>query len=287
MILDARPLVEAKIKEIRKITDLLVVKPKLAIIRVGNDPASVKYVNNKVKLCDRAGLDSEIVHMEEDSTVQEVRSAIRSLNSDKSISGVLLQLPLPEHLKAYEDELTQLIKPEKDADGFAIENLGKLMIGQSGARACTPSGIMSLLEYYNIDVEGKDVLIINRSNIVGKPLALMMLEKNATVTVAHSRTANLKDKCKRADIVVTAIGRPNSFYADDFKKDAVIVDVSINFDANGKMCGDVCKADYDKIHAITPVPFGVGQTTVLSLIEQTVHMHLKSISRFNFGLSMN
>lgn len=276
MILDARPLVDAKVLEIKKITDNMVKKPKLVIIRVGEDKASEKYVNNKVKLCHRAGIDSEVIHLPESVDMDEVKFHIRRYNQDYNVSGILLQLPLPAHLN--EKELTEFIYPTKDVDGFTTANLGKLVVGESAPRACTPSGIMELLNYYGVDLEGKDVLIINRSNIVGKPLALMMLEKNATVTIAHSRTINLKDKVKQADIVVTAIGKPNFFRAEDFKKDAVVVDVSINVDENNKLCGDVCKADYDKINMITPVPFGVGQTTVMSLIEQTLWMHIRELS---------
>lgn len=276
MILDARPLVDAKVLEIKKITDNMVRKPKLVIIRVGEDKASEKYVTNKVKLCHRAGIESELLHLPESVDMEEVKFHIRRFNRDSEVSGILLQLPLPAHLN--EKELTECIYPRKDVDGFTTANLGKLVVGESAPRACTPSGIMELLNYYGVEVEGKDVLIINRSNIVGKPLALMMLEKNATVTIAHSRTRNLKDKVKQADIVVTAIGKPNFFRAEDFKKDAVVVDVSINVDENNKLCGDVCKADYDKINMITPVPFGVGQTTVMSLIEQTLWMHIRELS---------
>lgn len=276
MILDARPLVDAKVLEIKKITDNMVRKPKLVIIRVGEDKASEKYVTNKVKLCHRAGIESELLHLPESVDMEEVKFHIRRFNRDSEVSGILLQLPLPAHLN--EKELTECIPPRKDVDGFTTANLGKLVVGESAPRACTPSGIMELLNYYGVDLEGKDVLIINRSNIVGKPLALMMLEKNATVTIAHSRTKDLKDKVKQADIVVTAIGKPNFFRAEDFKKDAVVVDVSINVDENNKLCGDVYKADYDKINMITPVPFGVGQTTVMSLIEQTLWMHIREIS---------
>lgn len=276
MILDARPLVDAKVLEIKKITDNMVRKPKLVIIRVGEDKASEKYVTNKVKLCHRAGIESELLHLPESVDMEEVKFHIRRFNRDSEVSGILLQLPLPAHLN--EKELTECISPRKDVDGFTTANLGKLVVGESAPRACTPSGIMELLNYYGVEVEGKDVLIINRSNIVGKPLALMMLEKNATVTIAHSRTKDLKDKVKQADIVVTAIGKPNFFRAEDFKKDAVVVDVSINVDENNKLCGDVYKADYDKINMITPVPFGVGQTTVMSLIEQTLWMHIREIS---------
>lgn len=276
MILDARPLVDAKVLEIKKITDNMVRKPKLVIIRVGEDKASEKYVTNKVKLCHRAGIESELLHLPESVDMEEVKFHIRRFNRDSEVSGILLQLPLPAHLN--EKELTECIPPRKDVDGFTTANLGKLVVGESAPRACTPSGIMELLNYYGVEVEGKDVLIINRSNIVGKPLALMMLEKNATVTIAHSRTKDLKDKVKQADIVVTAIGKPNFFRAEDFKKDAVVVDVSINVDENNKLCGDVYKADYDKINMITPVPFGVGQTTVMSLIEQTLWMHIREIS---------
>ena len=200
---------------------------------------------------------------------------ILNLNKDEDITGILLQLPIPKHLD--EDYLTNLIEDEKDVDGFTIGNMGKLSLGLESNVACTPRGIITLLKEFNIEIEGQDVLIINRSNIVGKPLAQLFLKENATVTIAHSKTKNLKEKIVLSDIVVTAVGKANFLRADDFKNNTTIIDVSINFNELGKMCGDVAKEDYDvlvneKQCNLTPVPNGVGQMTVIELIEQTIEI---------------
>lgn len=272
MLLDARKIVEDKIELLKETVKNMSCVPKLVILRVGNDPASQKYVNNKVKRCEQVGLKSEVIHLDSDVTNEVVLENINKLNNDCDVTAVLLQLPIPKQLD--EKMLTDSIIPEKDVDGFTTLNMGKLVLGEEGNVACTPYGIIELLKYYNIEITGKDVLIINRSNIVGKPLANLMLKENATVTIAHSKTKNLKEKIKNSDIVVTAIGRAKMFSADDFSEGTTIIDVSMNFDENGKMCGDVIKADYDKLIEkgcnITPVPNGVGQMTVLSLIEQTI-----------------
>lgn len=272
MILDAREIVERRIDKLSKRVKLLTTKPKLVIIKIGDDYASGKYVGNKVKRCVEVGIESKIITFPENVTNEEVLVQIESLNNDDRVNGVLLQLPIPKHLN--EKLLTDAILPIKDVDGFTTENMGKLVLGEHGNVACTPYGIIELLKEYDIEIEGKDVLIINRSNIVGKPLAHLFLKENATVTIAHSRTKNLKEKVHNADIVVTAIGKANFFTASDFKEGQTIVDVSINFDENGKMCGDVTKSDYEEIVNkkcnLTPVPNGVGQMTVLSLLEQTV-----------------
>lgn len=274
MLLDARTIVSNKLIKLKERVEKLETQPKLVIIRIGNDFASGKYVANKVKRCEEVGIKSEIIHLPEDVSQDKVEHTINVLNGNYWVDGILLQLPIPKHLD--EDYLTSLIKPEKDVDGFTSTNMGKLILGQEGNVACTPKGIIDLLKEYKIEMEGKDVLIINRSNIVGKPLAHLFLKENATVTVAHSKTKNLHNKIMGADIVVTAIGKPNSFHYGDFRRNSTIVDVSINFDENGKMCGDVSKDDYeDLINAdcnITPVPNGVGQMTVLSLIEQTIEI---------------
>ncbi|MGL4451412.1 MAG: bifunctional 5,10-methylenetetrahydrofolate dehydrogenase/5,10-methenyltetrahydrofolate cyclohydrolase [Sarcina sp.] len=275
MILDARQYVKDKIEELKIRVHKLERKPKLVIIRVGNDYASGKYVANKIKKCEDVGIESEVIQFEEHVTQDVVKHKIKSLNSNAWVTGILLQLPLPKHLD--EEELTAAITPEKDVDGFTKENIGKLILGQEGNVACTPRGIISLLKYYNIQMEGKDVLIINRSNIVGKPLAQLFLNENATVTIAHSKTKNLKFKMMNSDIIVTAVGKPNFIKHEDLMVSQTIVDVSINLNEEGKMCGDVCKDDYDKIvnHAfcnLTPVPNGVGQMTVIELIEQTIEI---------------
>ena len=271
-ILDAKELVVNKIEELKNRVSKLNRKPKLAIIRVGDDYASGKYVANKIKRCNEVGMESEVIHFPKDVDQMTLEFEILRLNVEDT-DGILLQLPLPKHLD--EDYLTNLIDPKKDVDGFTIENMGKLMLNQEGNVACTPKGIMTILKENHIDLNGKDVLIINRSNIVGKPLSMLMLQEDATVTIAHSKTKNLETKVWNADIIITAIGKPNFFEAKDFKPGTVIIDVSINFDENGKMCGDVKKSDYNRLVEkgckISPVPNGVGQMTVLSLIEQTVN----------------
>ena len=279
-LLDARKIVEKKIAELKNRVDKLEKKPKLVIIRIGDDFASGKYVANKIKRCSEVGIDSQIIHLEENITQLEVEKTILKLNEDKNITGILLQLPIPKHLD--EDYLTNLIKDEKDVDGFTIANMGKLSLGLDGNIACTPRGVITLLKEFNIDIESKDVLIINRSNIVGKPLAQLFLKENATVTIAHSKTKNLKQKIALSDIVVSAVGKANFLSADDFEDNTTIIDVSINFNELGKMCGDVKKEDYDilineKNCNLTPVPNGVGQMTVIELIEQTIEIAEKNI----------
>lgn len=274
-LLDARQLVTRKIEELKDRVSKLSKKPSLVIIRIGEDFASGKYVSNKIKKCEEVGINSKIIHLNETVKQEEVEKIIIDLNKDKEVTGVLLQLPIPNHLN--EDYLTNLIEDEKDVDGFTIGNMGKLALNLDGNVACTPRGIMTLLREFNIDVEGKDVLIINRSNIVGKPLSQLFLKENATVTIAHSKTKNLKEKIAASDIVVTAVGKSNFLRAEDFSNNTTIIDVSINFNEVGKMCGDVCKEDYDVIvnekqcH-LTPVPNGVGQMTVIELIEQTIEI---------------
>ena len=274
-LLDARELVSKKVDELKSRVDKLSKKPSLVIIRVGDDFASGKYVANKIKKCDEVGIDSKIIHFDGDVKQEIVEETILNLNKDEDITGILLQLPIPKHLD--EDYLTNLIEDEKDVDGFTIGNMGKLSLGLESNVACTPRGIITLLKEFNIEIEGQDVLIINRSNIVGKPLAQLFLKENATVTIAHSKTKNLKEKIALSDIVVTAVGKANFLRADDFKNNTTIIDVSINFNELGKMCGDVAKEDYDvlvneKQCNLTPVPNGVGQMTVIELIEQTIEI---------------
>ena len=274
-LLDARKLVSKKVDELKSRVDKLSKKPSLVIIRVGDDFASGKYVANKIKKCDEVGIDSKIIHFDGDVKQEVVEETILNLNKDEDITGILLQLPIPKHLD--EDYLTNLIEDEKDVDGFTIGNMGKLSLGLESNVACTPRGIITLLKEFNIEIEGQAVLIINRSNIVGKPLAQLFLKENATVTIAHSKTKNLKEKIVLSDIVVTAVGKANFLRADDFKNNTTIIDVSINFNELGKMCGDVAKEDYDvlvneKQCNLTPVPNGVGQMTVIELIEQTIEI---------------
>ena len=278
MLLSAKPFVEYKIQEMKETVSKLKIKPILALIRVGNDPASVKYVSNKIKRCEEVGVISQVYELPEDIEQKEVVKLINKLNSNFRISGILLQLPLPEHLD--EHYLTNQICPYKDVDGFTTWNTGNLSLGAKCNVACTPKGIIDLMKYYNIEIESKDVVIVNASNIVGKPLAQLFLREGATPTICHIKTKNLKDKVKSADIVVLATGNANFMSADDFSEGTVIIDVSINFDENGKMCGDVVKADYDKLIEkgcnITPVPGGIGQCTVIALLENTINVHIKN-----------
>jgi methylenetetrahydrofolate dehydrogenase (NADP+)/methenyltetrahydrofolate cyclohydrolase len=274
LLLDTRDLAARKLAALAERVAQLPTTPKLVIIRVGNDFASGKYVNNKIKRCAEVGLLSEIIHLPDDVAEETVAQTIQKLNADETATAVLLQLPIPKHLN--EDYLTNLIDARKDVDGFTIANAGKLASGLSCNVPCTPRGIITLLKDANIAIAGQDVLIINRSNIVGKPLAQLFLRENATVTIAHSKTQNLKEKIRNANIVVTAVGKRDFLCADDFSANTTIIDVSINFTAEGKMCGDVTKADYDALRTkgcnITPVPNGVGQMTVVELIDQTIEI---------------
>lgn len=272
MLLDGKKYAEAKIVDLKSRVKDLAVKPSLAIIQVSGDPASDKYVQNKLKRCSEIGILPKLFYCAPDIKQSQIEETIKKLNKDPGITGVILQLPLPDHLD--EHYLTNLIDPKKDVDGFTETNTGKLSLGQPCLIPCTPKGIIDLLDFYDIPMEGKDVLIINRSNIVGKPLAQLFLKRNATVTVAHSKTRNLKQKLKQADIIVTGVGIPNFLRYDDFPQGATIIDVSINF-VHGKMCGDVNKNSYDYLQTVgnlTPVPGGVGQSTVIALMENVVKL---------------
>lgn len=278
-LLDARPYVEEKIKELKERVKSLPYAPKLIIVRVGSDYSSERYIRNKIKKCEEVGIISRVMHFPENITQEKLENELHELSISKFCDGILLQLPLPKHLN--ERELMRYIYPEKDVDGFTDENLGKLMTGQDGIIACTPKGIIDLLDYYEIPIAGRDVLIINRSNIVGKPLAQLFLKRDATVTIAHSKTKYLFSRIHESDIVVTAIGKANYFKDVDFPTPKTIIDVAINFDENGKMCGDVRKSDYERLMGygcnITPVPFGVGQMTVMALLENVIEVVERSV----------
>lgn len=245
------------------------IEPCLAVVLVGEDPASKVYVNNKKKACEFCGIRSLEYILPESTTQQELVALVEKLNDDKSVNGILCQLPLPKHLD--EKAVLNLIKPEKDVDAFHPENVGHIMIGDYNFLPCTPAGVMEMLHSEKISLEGKHCVIIGRSNIVGKPMAMLMLKENATVTICHSRTANLKDIVKQADIIVAAVGRPRFVTADMVKDGAVIVDVGINRCDDGKLCGDV---DFDacceKASYITPVPGGVGPMTIATLMQNTI-----------------
>lgn len=241
----------------------------LAVVQVGNDPASSVYVGNKKKACEYIGIRSLAYELPEETTEEELLNLVKELNQREDVNGILVQLPLPEHIN--EDLVIQTISPEKDVDGFHPQSVGKLIIGQKGFVSCTPAGIIQLLKRSGIEVEGKECVVIGRSNIVGKPMALLLLRENGTVTVCHSRTRNLKEVTKRADILVAAIGKPKFINSSFIKEGAVVIDVGIHRDENNKLCGDV---DFDdvtnKVSAITPVPGGVGPMTIAMLMSNCV-----------------
>ena len=247
--------------------------PGLAVLRVGDDPASAVYVRNKERACGKVGISSQVRHFPATTSGAEVQRAIAELNADETVDGILLQLPVPDHLNAV--ALLHQIKPHKDADGLHPVNLGSLVRSEPGLRSCTPAGVMKLLEEYNIEVAGKRAVVVGRSILVGKPLALMLLAANATVTIAHSHTQDLGKITKEADILVVATGKPKTIGADMVKLGAVVVDVGINRldreDGKYQLVGDV---DFDTVAAIarfiTPVPGGIGPMTVAMLLENTV-----------------
>ena len=244
-------------------------KAALAVIQVGNDPASSVYVNNKKKACAYIGIESLSFELPEETTEEELLALVDRLNKDEDVHGILVQLPLPKQID--EDKIIQAISPKKDVDGFHPENVGNLVIGQKGFVSCTPAGIIQLLKRSNIEITGKNCVVIGRSNIVGKPMALLMLRENATVTVAHSKTQNLKDICKNADILIVAIGKPQFITAEYVKEGAVVIDVGIHRDENNKLCGDVKFDEVEPVaSAITPVPGGVGPMTIAMLMNNCV-----------------
>ncbi len=243
--------------------------PGLAVVLVGDDPASAVYVRNKHKACIDAGIESYVITMPADTTEEALLEKIDELNADKKVNGILVQLPLPKHI--CEDNVINRISPDKDVDAFHPANVGKILIGNYDFLPCTPAGIMDLLAYYDISIEGKECVVLGRSNIVGKPMALLLLGKNGTVTVCHSRTKNLADITRRADILVVAIGKPEFVTADMIKPGAVVIDVGINRLESGKLVGDVKFDEVSAISsAITPVPGGVGPMTITTLLKNTL-----------------
>ncbi len=245
------------------------VKPKLAVIIVGDDSASRVYVNNKKKACEVVGFDSVEYALPENTTQQELLDLVEKLNKDKSVNGILCQLPLPKQID--EEAVITAISPLKDVDAFHAENVGHIMIGNYTFLPCTPAGVMELLKSENIDIEGKNCVIIGRSNIVGKPMSMLLLQKNGTVTICHSKTQNLKEITKNADILVAAIGVAKFVTADMIKPGAVVIDVGMNRDINGKLCGDVDFESAKEVASyITPVPGGVGPMTIAMLMQNTL-----------------
>lgn len=269
IVMDGKALA-TKIKgEVAERVSVMEQKPGLAVILVGNNQASRVYVNGKKKDCGECGIYSQEYTLPEDATQQELLELIEQLNGREDIDGILVQLPLPRHLD--EKEVLLAIRPDKDVDCFHPFNVGRMMIGEEGFKPCTPAGVMRMLEEYGIDPAGKRCVIVGRSNIVGKPQAMLMVQKNATVTICHTKTADLKAECLNADILVAAAGRVNLITGDMVKEGAVVVDVAMNRNEEGKLCGDVAynecavKASY-----ITPVPGGVGPLTRAMLMENTL-----------------
>lgn len=271
-IIDGKVISAAVKDSVAKEVELLKSKgyiPGLAVIIVGEDPASKVYVANKEKACEQIGMKSVKYALPENTTNDELLDLIDKLNKDDTINGILCQLPLPRHLD--EKAVIDAIDPLKDVDAFHPVNVGKIMTGDYDFLPCTPAGIMEMLAYENIDIEGKTCVVIGRSNIVGKPMSMLLLHKNGTVTICHSRTKNLKDVCSTADILVAAVGKANFVTADMVKDGAVVIDVGINRLDNGKLCGDVNFAEVEpKASYITPVPGGVGPMTIATLMKNTL-----------------
>ena len=279
ILLDGKIMAAQVMEELKNKVDSLKEKgvtPGLAVILVGEDPASQVYVRNKGLACEQLGMTSETLRLPAETSQEELENIIDNLNRDDRYNGILVQLPLPRHL----DEASALRKilPEKDVDGFHIENAGKLFTGQDGVVACTPKGIIYMLEKAGVPLSGKNAVVIGRSNIVGKPIAMLLLDKNCTVTICHSRTQNLAEHTKNADVLVAAVGKPRFVTADMVKEGAAVVDVGINR-VDGKLCGDV---DFDavaeKAGYITPVPGGVGKMTICMLMANTVEAAEKKVN---------
>ncbi|MDO4188999.1 MAG: bifunctional methylenetetrahydrofolate dehydrogenase/methenyltetrahydrofolate cyclohydrolase FolD [Lachnospiraceae bacterium] len=239
--------------------------PCLAVIQVGNDPASSVYVGNKKKACEYIGIGSKSYELPEETSQDELLSLIDALNNDDEITGILVQLPVPKHID--EDTIIRRISPNKDVDGFHPMSVGALLIGEDGFLSCTPAGVIQLLKRSGVEIAGKECVVIGRSNIVGKPMSVLLLRENGTVTICHSRTKNLKEVCKRADILVVAIGKPKMITSEYVKEGACVIDVGIHRMENGKLCGDVDFEDVaEHCSFITPVPGGVGPMTIAMLM---------------------
>ena len=269
MIIDGKKIAQSVLESVKKDAEKLNgkgVTPGLAVIMVGNNQASKTYVRNKKMACEKAGIKSEEYLLPEDASEKEILNLINKLNTTKEVSGILVQLPLPPHLDS--KTICERISPLKDVDAFHAVNVGKIMLGEYDFLPCTPAGVMEMLHYYNIEVSGKNCVVIGRSNIVGKPMAMLLLHENGTVTICHSRTKNLAEICSKADILVAAVGRPKFVTADMVKEGAVVIDVGMDRDENGKLCGD---ADFENLEPIcskiTPVPGGVGPMTVAMLVK--------------------
>ena len=271
-IIDGKALAASIRADLAKRTTVLTEKghrPGLAVVIVGDDPASQVYVRNKIRACADTGIESIEYRLAKDTREEELLKFIRELNNDKRVDGILVQLPLPEQIAP--EKVIAAIAPEKDVDGFHVMNAGKLLTGTGGFMPCTPYGVMKMIESVGYDLTGKEAVVVGRSNIVGKPQALMLLAKNATVTVAHSRTADLADVTRRADVLIAAVGRAKMITGDMVKPGALVIDVGMNRDENGKLCGDVDTASVMGIAGwVSPVPGGVGPMTIAMLMTNTV-----------------
>ena len=271
VILDGKSLSEKRMGELKNRVDALNAKGRavgLAVILVGENPASQVYVRNKGKACEALGIRGDTILLPEETSQEELEALIETLNRDDAVDGILVQLPLPKHLN--EAKAMRLIAPEKDVDGFHIENAGKLFTGQEGVIACTPKGIIAMLKEWNVPLAGKEAVVIGRSNIVGKPVAMLLLNENCTVTMCHSRTADLAAHTRRADILIAAVGKPRFVTADMVKPGAAVVDVGINR-VDGKVVGDVDFESVEKVAGyISPVPGGVGKMTICMLMENVI-----------------
>ena len=272
IIIDGKTLAKKIRMELKEKCEELInkhIQPKLAVIMVGDNPASKVYVKNKSRACDEVGILYEEYLLEEDTPQEELIKLIKKLNEDKSINGILLQSPIPQHLDI--NEAFKAITYAKDVDGFTPSSVGKLCIGEDTFTSCTPYGVMKMFEEYNIDLTGKNVVILGRSNIVGKPLIQCCLQKHATVTVCHSKTKNLDEHTKQADIIISAIGKPKFVTSDMVKDGVIVIDVGINRDENGKLVGDVDFENVkEKASYITPVPGGVGPMTIAMLMNNVI-----------------
>lgn len=281
MIIDGKALAKEKRAEIAKQVEALKEKgvtPGLAVVLVGEDPASQIYVRNKHKACEEVGIYSRKITLPEETTEEELLKIIDELNNDPEIDGILVQLPLPKHIDP--DKVILSISPDKDVDGFHPVNAGRLLTGQDGFFPCTPLAVMELIKSAGVDVSGKEAVVVGRSNIVGKPVSMLLLRENATVTICHSRTKNLADVCRRADILVAAVGRPEMITADYVKEGAVVIDVGINRVGEKKVVGDVAFDEVkDKAAYITPVPGGVGPMTITMLLYNTLLSAQKRVSK--------
>ena len=272
IIIDGKAVSQRLREELKGEVEALIkegITPGLAVVLVGEDPASQVYVRNKIRACEELGIRSMDYRLPETTTREELLALIHKLNQAEEVHGILVQLPLPKQIR--EEEVIAAIAPEKDVDAFHAQNVGKIVQGRYDFLPCTPAGVMELIASTGVEISGKECVVIGRSNIVGKPMALLMLHQNATVTVCHSRTRDLPEVTRRADILIVAIGRAKFVTADMVKEGAVVIDVGMDRDENGKLCGDV---DFDKVEKkagyITPVPGGVGPMTITMLMKNTI-----------------